>query len=82
MNEYVFPEEDPHISLSLYIQEVRQVRQTYLAYVNGRIYTAANIHDDVCPDVLVIKKKKLECLLRNTTVYFRKKKQHCMSPRV
>lgn len=68
MNEYVSSEE-PHSSLGFYTQEARQVRSTYLAYVNGWIYTAANIHDDVCPDVLVIKKKKVRMFtVMNTAV--------------
>lgn len=37
---------------------LRQSRYTYLAYVKGWIYAAANIHDHVCSDVLVIKKSK------------------------
>lgn len=45
-------------SFDFYKWGVRKVSSTYLAYVKGRIYTAANIHDNVCSDVLVIKKKK------------------------
>lgn len=37
---------------------LRQSRYTYLAYVKGWIYTEANIHANVCLDVLVIKKRK------------------------
>lgn len=58
--------EDPRTSLGFYTQEARHTGSTYLAYVKGWIYTAANVHDDVCPDVLVIKKKVRMFAVMNT----------------
>lgn len=55
-----FPYRPPQ---QLWLSEMglRQSRYTYLAYVKGWIYAAANIHDHVCSDVLVIKKEQ-KCL--------------------
>lgn len=47
----------PSSSVDFYKQGERNISSTYLAYVKGWIYTVANIHDNVCSDVLVIKNK-------------------------
>lgn len=47
----------PPSSADFYKQGERHISSTYLAYVKGWIYTVANIHDNVCSDVLVIKNK-------------------------
>lgn len=64
---HVFPV-DLQSSFGFYKQEERQINYTYLAYVKGWIYTAANIHDNICSDVLVIKKKKVKMFTVMNTI--------------